>query len=176
MSCGVLERVDDPVRGPYRHLDQTYLMSNAFRKVIECDDGGEDGILFSAVMCLPTAPGSMGGPAWHGTFFSGVDTPLEPPRVRSDCVRRGDVGTTTRPACGNTSSALSTLTRKRLVSGTTANMNEDNVEKEEAGQLTRAYPPVQRRGRDDARARAGSQMSRLSKYIATDYTTRSRRL
>ena len=79
MSCGVLERVDDPVRGPYRHLDQTYLMSNAFRKVIECDDGGEDGILFSAVMCLPTAPGSMGGPAWHGTSFSGVDTPLEPP-------------------------------------------------------------------------------------------------
>ena len=78
MSCGVLERVDDRP-GPYRHLDQTYLMSNAFRKVIECDDGGEDGILFSAVMCLPTAPGSMGGPAWHGTSFSGVDTPLEPP-------------------------------------------------------------------------------------------------
>ena len=79
MSCGVLDRVDDPVRGPYRHLDQTYLMSNAFRKVIECDDGGMDGILHSAVMCLPTAPGSMGGPAWHGTSFSGVDTPLEPP-------------------------------------------------------------------------------------------------
>lgn len=79
MSCGVLERDDDPVRGPYRHLDQTYLVSNAFRKVIECDDGGEDGILFSAAMCLPTAPGSTGGSPWHGTFLSGVDTPLEPP-------------------------------------------------------------------------------------------------
>ena len=43
---------------------------------IECDDG-EDGIL-SAVMCLPTAPGSMGSSVARN-LFSGVDTPLEPP-------------------------------------------------------------------------------------------------
>ena len=140
MSCGVLERVDDPVQGPYRHLEQTYLMSNAFRKVIECDDGGEDGILFSAVMCLPTAPGSMGGPAWHGTFFSGVDVALEPPsgtfEIASDVAM--NLADYHSPGLWKHIVGAFNAHQEEIGAATVPMNNEDNVEKEEAKPARRA--------------------------------------
>ena len=133
MSCGVLERVDDPVRGPYRHLDQTYLMSNAFRKVIECDDGGEDGILHSAVMCLPTAPGSMGGPAWHGTSFSGVDVALEPPSGTFEIASDVAMNLADYHSPGLWKHIVGAFNaHQEEVGAATVPMNEDNIEKEEA--------------------------------------------
>lgn len=133
MSCGVLERVDDPVRGPYRHLDQTYLMSNAFRKVIECDDGGEDGILHSAVMCLPTAPGSMGGPAWHGTSFNGVDVALEPPSGTFEIASDVAMNLADYHSPGLWKHIVGAFNaHQEEVGAATVPMNEDNIEKEEA--------------------------------------------
>ena len=133
MSCGVLERVDDPVRGPYRHLDQTYLMSNAFRKVIECDDGGMDGILHSAVMCLPTAPGSMGGPAWHGTSFNGVDVALEPPSGTFEIASDVAMNLADYHSPGLWKHIVGAFNaHQEEVGAATVPMNEDNIEKEEA--------------------------------------------